>query len=191
MAVRYARTHENGLVVAPPKLDCLGLDCYETMHGEGCYVSHHHLYFPREDYANELEQEFRSSSFNIVALPRCIHSLYHRQVDRVAKPSTEIMEAFLQQAATLDELGVYAEDLLYQEKRLAAAPQTKLWSRIEHSPKGRPYFEYVRDDRLLKVSRLAHQITELTTIVPTRQVLEPHVVGARALRSVHDLQIAS
>jgi len=191
MSTRYARTHENGLVVAPPKLDCLGLGCYETMSGGGCFISNHHLYFPHDVYEEtELLKEFKDNEFNIVSLPRCIHTLYHRQVDYVIPPSERIMEKFLQQAETLADLGVVTSDLMMQEKRLNSPYATKAWSRIAHSPKGREFFEYVREDRMLKVMRLARQAIDETTIVPLRQVLEPHVVGSRALQPMLNLPIA-
>lgn len=191
MALRYARTHENGLVVAPPRIDCLGPRCFESAFGEGCYVSHHHLYFPEHEYRSELEREFRDNAFNIVGIPRCVHTLYHQQIDAVATPSVEVMEQFLQQAEILTDLGVFVTDLAFQEDRLAAPPQTRPWSRVEFSPKGRPYFEYIRDDRQLKVQRLVRQAIGDVSVVPLRQVIEPHVVGARALQPVLDLSIAS
>ena len=191
MSSRYARTYENGLVVAPPKLDCLGLECYETMHGDGCFTSRHHLYFPHDVYEEtELLKEFKNNPFNIVALPRCIHTLYHRQVDYVVPPSNQIMEEFLQQAEILADLGVVTADLMMQDKRLNSPYATKAWSRIAYSPKGREFFEYVREDRMLKVMRLARQAIDETTVVPLRQVIEPHVVGAKALQPMLDFQIA-
>lgn len=192
MATRLARTHETGLVVAPPKLDCLGLDCYETMSGGGCYPSNHHLYFPHEVYEEtELLKEFKDNKFNIVSLPRCIHTLYHRQVDYVVPPSTQVMEEFLQQAGILAELGVMTTDLMMQEKRLGSQYATKAWSRVENSPKGRAYFEYIREDRMLKVLRLARRAIDETTIVPIRQIVSPHVIGARALQPMLNLPIAA
>lgn len=189
MAIRYARTYENGTVVAPPKLDCLGESCHRTLYGDGCYVSKHHLYFPEEAYQSELEREFRNNPFNIVSLPRCIHDIYHGQIDEAVPPPDEIMERFLAQTAILSDIGIITDDLLMQEKRLSAGYGTKAWSRIAHSPKGREFFEYVRDDRRLKLVRFAQRAIDEVNVVPLRQIIEPHVLGARALQPMLDLSI--
>lgn len=109
MAIRYGRTNENGLVIPPTQLDCIGEECPTALVTGRCFVDEHHLYFPRAKFArNELYAKFAESPFNIVRMARCRHNsrfsgAQHTMIDDVRLPDEEVVHEFLWESHVLTE----------------------------------------------------------------------------------------
>lgn len=56
-----------------------------------CYTDQHHLYYPRRDYTEPIDQAFRNLGENIVELCRWEHIETHETTQPPRKPSLETM----------------------------------------------------------------------------------------------------
>lgn len=180
MALRYARTDALGLVVAPPKLDCMGADCPVAERRGYCYTDEHHLYFSPEVFARHaLTQAFRANRFNKIRIPRCRHDQYHNQIDRVHVPELEVVEAFLDEAAVLAQLGVVTETVLRIERQLTSDDVQDV-SRVACSPGGPRGFEERLEEHRQKQTECLEQASRLE-VVPQRLIFASNVIGAQAI----------
>jgi hypothetical protein len=105
---RVPETNKFGLVLPPTPHSLskpLKPERRSNSYGDGS--DRHHLYWPKKLYSNGLlTTEFREHRFNSVWLLRSDHNVIHNNFDGVPFPPTEIMEAFLEEAAVLEELDV-------------------------------------------------------------------------------------
>lgn len=189
MAKRTARTNELGLVVAPPKLDCVGEHCQTALEIGRCFVSEHHLYFPNSRFdGSELLQNFRDNEFNRVNLPRCRHTQYHQQVSDTEIPDKEVMEQFLHEARILSDLGITTSKILDDERRLEARPrrsesESRLWAQV-FLRRGQ-----IEEDLEYKREKQAKLLLAAAgiEIFPRRLLKGDHVVGHIAVKDCRQL----
>jgi hypothetical protein len=151
---RRVRANAYGLVMPPPHLDCLLDNCrYDAK----CFVDRHHLYFPRRKFSQtELLQQFSDHPFNSVWMSRCQHELYHLNYTEALVPPSETVEAFLEEADVLLQLGVTA--IRYANIELGLSSEN-LRHIVRIACSEHPeHFEEVRDERFAQVVTLSQSI---------------------------------
>lgn len=73
------------------KSECFNENPECKYYEQGCHASTHHLYYPRRNYRNSLERQFRELPENKVQLCRSEHDELHLNEDPPDKPSRAVM----------------------------------------------------------------------------------------------------
>lgn len=107
-SLRVPETNDYGLVLPPQADDEAIIEYLKPANIHSLGVNRHHLYWPRGYYlrTSELAFRFREHRFNSVWMTIGSHHQYHELFDAVPVPPDDVMQAFLDEAAILDELGV-------------------------------------------------------------------------------------
>lgn len=180
MVERHARSDSLGLVIAPPSIDCVGLECRVALQKGRCFIDKHHLYFSEDKFTTRaLTEEFRNHPFNKIKIPRCRHNQYHTQVDTVRIPSDSVMETFLDEAELLRQLGVVTREVLKLELRLVSE-DTRDIVRLAYATGGPLAFTEKLQEHQESQSRILDLVGKFE-VFPERQLFGSHVIGARAI----------
>jgi hypothetical protein len=130
-----------GLVLPPSQDELEYLRLFRKPKRKQDTVSRHHIYFPRKTYVSPLEIEFREHDFNSIWILDSDHISLHKRYKYVCPPEKDVMEAFLDEAAILEEAGVCMRALEMIDAAIYEG-------RIKHLPK-------TQEDRLHKLETVA------------------------------------
>lgn len=166
-------TNDLGLALPPPFTDCVPDDEHERYIGEqDCFLDDHHMHFTRVMYDTHPDarvRQFGQHEFNRILMPRCRHVQWHEWVPNgIPIPRIEVIDAFLDEAQVLKELGIVTRKLVDIEVSL-----------LGDSPKA-IIRRFGRDESRYRESyqEFAEAGLELTTRVQTLEVVPEHVVSS-------------
>ena len=70
-----------------------------------CFLTIHHLYYPKPNYSEGISKVFRQLPENKVLIPHCVHEDLHYQEEAPVKPSrVEMLRAIAREAVKRDEI---------------------------------------------------------------------------------------
>ena len=104
---RTPETTEYGLVLQPSPEELEYLRLFQVPKKRPDMVERHHLYWPRSLYfESKLATDFREHYFNSMWILHEDHTSIHKKYDGVPIPPEDVMDAFLDEAELLVELGI-------------------------------------------------------------------------------------
>lgn len=105
---RAPETNSFGLVLPPDPEKLKYLELAKPNNPGEQSINRHHLYWPAKRYnrSSPLAKEFRDHPFNSVWLLTSDHMALHNEFNGVPVPPKDVMEAYLEEAVLLEELGV-------------------------------------------------------------------------------------
>lgn len=131
---RVPEANDYGLVLPPQADDEAIIEYLKPADIHSLGVNRHHLYWPRGFYlrAGDLAFAFREHRFNSVWMTVANHRQYHEEFDGVPVPPNDVMRAFLDEAAILDELGVCMHAVQMMDENIYRGRVRKLDKVMEH-----------------------------------------------------------
>ncbi len=132
--LRVPEANDYGLVLPPPPDGVEVIEYLKPANIHSLGVNRHHLYWPRNFYldTSDLAFRFREHRFNSVWMTIGKHQQYHKEYDGVPVPPDDVMRAFLDEAAVLDELGVCMHAVQMMDVNIYRGRVRKMDKVMEH-----------------------------------------------------------